>query len=168
MKTRILYAICLLGLLAISAIGGYRHGVRKSIESGALALLINDEAFKDETQKRIVETYEGLELERLGRSVVCRVDTLYLPAPCGEYSEGVEKHKYTEKQRIGMVKAKANQKKFDSLSKAKYPNGNAGALFKCLEQLKSAKTKADTARICLKDGKECAIMVGMLGCYDYQ
>lgn len=171
MKTKILYGIILASLLAISAIGGYRYGVRKSIEGGALALLINDDAFKAETQKRIVESYEALELEKLGRSVVCRTDTLYLPAPCGAYSNGVETMRYTDKQRRFILKERERAKKFDSLSKAKYPKGNGGAFMECVLALQKAKTKADTAKICLKDGKECAIMLGGVGgCkdYDYQ
>lgn len=167
MKTKILYVIILASLLAISAIGGYRYGVRKSIEGGALALLINDDAFKAETQKKILESYKDLELEKLGRSVVCRTDTLYLPAPCGAYSEGVEKIRYTDKQRRFIVKNEIKSKKMDSISKAKYPNGNGGAVMKCMIKLSEAKTKADTAKICLANNKECVYMA-LGGCDDYQ
>lgn len=167
MKTKILYGIILASLLAISAIGGYRYGVRKSIEGGALALLMTDDAFKAETQKKILESYEALELEKLGRSVVCRTDTLYLPAPCGAYSNGVETMHYTEKQRRFMVKNEIKARKMDSISKTKYPKGNGGAVMECLMALQKAKTKADTAKICLANNKECAYM-SLGGCDDYQ
>ncbi len=167
MKTKILYGIILASLLAISAIGGYRHGVKRSIEGGALALLMTDEGFKDEAQRKIADEYRAIELERLGRSVVCRVDTLYLPTPCGEYSEGVEKQRYTDKARRAILKSNVKAKKMDSITRAKYPKGNGGAVMECMIKLSGAKTKADTAKICLSNNKECAYMA-LGGCDDYQ
>lgn len=167
MKNKIIYGIILASLLAISAICGYRYGVRTSIENGALALLMTDEGFKDEAQRKIADEYRAIEMERLGRSVVCRVDTLYLPTPCGAYSSGVETMRYTEKQRRFMLKNEIKSKKMDSISKAKYPNGNGGAVMGCMIKLSDAKTKADTAKICLANNKECAYMA-LGGCDDYQ
>ncbi len=158
--------IILVSLLAISGLLGYRYGVRKSIEGGALALLLTDDAFKAETQKKIISAYRELELEKLGRSVVCRTDTLYLPTPCGAYSNGVETMHYTDKQRRFILKNKIKSEKMDSISKAKYPKGNGGAVMKCMIKLEQAKTKTDTAKICLANNKECTYM-SLGGCDAY-
>lgn len=159
MKTKILYGIILASLLAISAIGGYRYGVRKSIEGGALALLINDDAFKAETQKKILESYKDLELEKLGRSVVCRTDTVYLPAPCGEYSEGKEVKKYHQEERKLKVKSEQARIKAD---KQGLKNLGMVALL-CSEKLKNAKTETEKNKICLGENQKCKTALEAVG-----
>lgn len=159
MKTKILYGIILASLLAISAIGGYRYGVRKSIEGGALALLINDDAFKAETQRKILESYKDLELEKLGRSVVCRTDTLYLPTPCGEYSEGKEVKKYHQEERKIMVRSEQARIKAD---KQGMKNVGVVALL-CSEKLENAKTANDRNKICLAENQKCKTALEAVG-----
>lgn len=148
--------LCFVLLLALVFFGGYRFGIRKSVENGAVALLLADEDFRDYAAEKMANSNERVKMETLAKSVVCRTDTVYEPVPCAQYEDGRETMKYNGNQRKWIAETQAYQKK----QKERGITGKEKML--CWVQYREAKTAEEKKKICLRDNGLCEIAMG--GC----